>query len=119
MITNIENPEPKEVYKQYKERMEIETMFKALKNSLDADASYMQSDESFKAWMFINHISLMLYYRLYNLLTKEDLLKKYSPGDILMKLSQIYKVRIKKYWQLSEVTSKTQKLVKKLGLTIT
>lgn len=119
VITNIENSTPKEIYQMYKTRMEVETMFDALKNILDADASYMQSDESFKAWMFINHIALMLYYRLYNLLREKDLLKKHSPKDVLLSLSLIYKVRVNKTWQLSEVTSKTDKLIKKLGIAVT
>ncbi len=119
IITNIPNPSPKEIYQKYKTRMDIEGMFKALKNILDADSSYMHSDESFIAWMFINHIGLMLYYRLYNLLTKKELLNNYSPKDLLLSLSLINKVRIKKSWHLSEITSKTDKLIKKLGLTVT
>lgn len=119
VITNIEDPSPEDIYQKYKTRMEVETMFDALKNILEADSSYMQSDEAFKAWMFINHIALMLYYRLYNLLRKKDLLKSLSPKDILLALSSIYKVRIKKSWQLSEVTSKTDKMLKKLKLAVT
>ena len=45
VITNMSNPAPEEVYK----RMELETMFDELKNIIEADYSYMQSDESFKA----------------------------------------------------------------------
>jgi transposase len=118
VITNLENASPKDIYLMYKTRMEVETMFDALKNILQADASYMQSNESFKAWMFINHIALMLYYRLYNLLKEKDLLNKYSPKDILLSLSLIHKVRINRTWQLAEVTSKTEQLIKKLGITV-
>ncbi len=119
LMTNIQDPSPEDIYKKYKTRMEVETMFDALKNILEADKSYMQSDESFKAWMFINHISLMLYYRLYNILVEADLLKKHSPKDILLSLSLIYKVYISNSWQLSEITTKTNKLIKKLSMTVT
>jgi hypothetical protein len=34
-----------------------------LKNTLAQDNSFMNSDESFEAWCFINHIALTLEYR--------------------------------------------------------
>lgn len=117
MVTN--SPlQPNEVYEQYKSRMEVETMFDTFKNTLQADASYMQSKEGFEAWVFINHIALLLYYRLLAHLKKADLLKKYSPKDILIRLTRIQKIHIKNSWVTSEVNAKTLKLLKTLELTV-
>lgn len=118
MVTNT-SLQPQEVYEQYKSRMEVESMFDTFKNTLLADASYMQSKESFESWVFINHIALLLYYRLLARLKKTDLLKQYSPKDILIRLGRIQKINIKGLWVTSEVNSKTQKLLEKLELPVT
>ncbi len=118
MVTNLSDSSAQNIYEQYKTRMEVETMFDVLKNTLQSDTSYMQSNESFEAWMFINHIALLLYYRLYGRLKKANLLKSYSPKDVLLRLSRIQKIYIKNSWETSEVNSKTLKLIKKLELPI-
>ncbi len=109
---------PQEVYEQYKSRMEVESMFDTFKNTLKADASYMQSKESFEAWIFINHISLLMYYRLQALLKNKKLLSQYSPKDLLIRLTRIQKIHIKDLWVTSEINSKTLSLLKKLELTV-
>jgi transposase len=93
MVTNT-SLEPQEVYERYKSRMEVEAMFDTFKNTLVADASYMQSKESFESWVFINHIALLLYYRLLARLKTADLLKQYSPKDILIRLMRIQKINL-------------------------
>lgn len=116
MVTNLSGVSAEDIYLQYKSRMEVETMFDTLKNTLQSDSSYMHSDESFEAWMFINHIALLLYYRLYALIKEADLLKTYSPKDVLLRLCRIQKIHLKNSWVTSEINSKTQNLIKKLGL---
>ncbi len=49
----------------------------------------MQSDTPFAAWAFLNHISLMLCYRLYDQLRKSDILKNHSAKDALYYLRDI------------------------------
>ena len=46
---------PQEVYIEYKHRGEIEQFFDHYKNTIDADSSSMQREESLQGWMFINH----------------------------------------------------------------
>ena len=41
--------------------MEVETAFDAFKNTLQADRSYMQNDQSLEGWMFINYLALLAY----------------------------------------------------------
>lgn len=118
MSTNLSKASAQNIYEQYKTRMEVETMFDTLKNTLQSDTSYMHSKESFEAWMFINHIALLLYYRLYAQLKEAKLLKTYSPKDVLLRLSRIQKIHIKNSWETSEINSKTIKLVKQLGIPV-
>ena len=86
--SNLDKP-PHEIYQTYKTRGMIEESFDILKNLLDQDTSYMQSDSSFEAWTFINHLSLLLCYRLWNTLKSCDLVKSYSLSDVLHLLSLI------------------------------
>jgi len=118
IATNMEDL-PKKLYQYFKSRSQIEMMFDALKNTLHADKTYMRSEDKLEAWMFVNHLALIYYYRLYQSLLKMDLLKKYSPKDILIHLSQIRKIKINDEWVFSETTHKISHLLKKLEEHIT
>lgn len=119
MITNKLNETPNDIYVQYKHRMEIETLFDAYKNLLEADRSYMHSDHAFEAWSFINHISVMLYYKVFNLIKAKDKTNNLSPKDLLLKLSKVTKLRIKDKWLTSEINKKSYKLFTDLEISIT
>lgn len=79
----------------------------------------MQSDESFEAWVFINHIALLMYYRILNLLKKHELLNSTSPQELLLKLSRVNKIQINEKWVTAEINSKSAALFKKLNITVT
>ena len=87
-----------------------------LKNLLEQDHSYMHSDVSFVGWAFINHISLMLCYRLYDALREADVLKKYSMKDAIYYLNDIRTIRINGQWRFAEATKKARSLLKDLAL---
>ena len=110
---------PQEIYNIYKERMEIEQCFDFLKNYLEQDKSYMQNEKCLETWSFINHISLMLNYKVYNLLRRKNLLSKFSVADFVSHLKYIFKVKINDSWLLSEYTKKTSDFLKALELHIT
>jgi len=114
--TNLDK-DAKAVYETYKKRMQIEQSFDVLKTLLEQDHSYMQSDIAFAAWAFLNHISLMLCYRLYEQLQKSDILKKYSVKDVLYYLKDIRVIRIHGTWQIAEVTKKSRSLLHDLDST--
>ncbi len=118
VVTNRSYQSAEQVYQLYKSRMEIERLFGSFKNNLKADRSYMQSDESFKAWILINHIAALMYYKLLNLLKKSDLLSKYSPKDLIERLIAIKKIEINGEWYTGEINSKTEKILKALKLPI-
>lgn len=74
--------------------MEIETLFDSYKNLLEADSSYMHSDNGFEAWAFINHIATMLYYKVFTIIKSKGKLNNLSPKDLLLKLTRIFKIKI-------------------------
>lgn len=119
MITNASKKDPQAIYVDFKTRMEVETVFDAYKNLLEADRSYMQSDASINAWMFINHLSVMLYYKLLNLIKSKDMISQISPSDLLIMLQRINKVKINQEWYLGEINSKSVNVLAKLGITVT
>ena len=116
--TNLSDP-PKDVYVLYKTRGEIEQSFDFLKNLLEQDHTYLQDKYSVESWAFINHISLMLVYRIYTKLKAADLLSKYSVQDFIIHLKYIQRLKINNSWVTGEISGKTQKLLDKLDIHIT
>jgi hypothetical protein len=49
----------------------------------------MRDDYQLNGWLFVNFISMMLYYRIYNLLVSHIMLRKYSPMDVPEHLSRV------------------------------
>lgn len=111
--------DPCELYGLYKERLVIEGLFDFLKNLLGQDRCYMQSEQSLEAWAFINHVSLMLNYKVYDLLCDRKLLSKFSVADFLSYLRYIFKFKINGEWHISEITKKTKDFLQKLNIHIT
>jgi transposase len=109
---------PEDTYESYKSRNEIGVLFDAYKNMLHADKTYLQNDIAIEAWMFINLIAIQWYYITFNLLKKYKLNKIYSPADLMMKLTEIKKIKINDQWYLSETTKATNELLKKLKIPI-
>jgi transposase len=108
-----------EVFCLYKERANIEQTFDFLKNLLEQDKSYVQSQSAMEGWAFINHVSLLLCYKLYNLLREKKLLSKFSVADLITHLKYIHKIKISDAWVTSEVSKKTITLLGELGFAIT
>ena len=107
----------KQTYETYKTRNEIEVLFDAYKNILHADRTYMQNDIAIEAWMFINFIAIQWYYITFNLLKKYKLNKIYAPLDLMMRLTEIKKIKINDQWYLSEATQATIALLNNLKIT--
>jgi len=115
VITN-SNFDAKEVYEQLKGRAEIEVLFDTFKNLLHADRTYMRNDTQLQGWMLINFISLLVYYKIYRTLVSKDLLRKFSPKDVILHLSRVYKLKIADKWHLSEIPKVTRRLTEKLKI---
>jgi transposase len=115
-IDNLPDKAPKEIYQTYKSRCEIEQLFDIFKNELEADKTYMHSIESLRGWMFINHLALIAYYKIYLLLQSSSLLDKYSVNDILENLYHINMVFLGNQWKLQTISVKTEKLLRKINV---
>ena len=107
-----------EVFEKLKARVEIESLFDTFKNLLHADRSYMRDEAHLQGWMFVNFVSLLLYYEMYEILVNKDLLANYSPKDIILHLSRIYKLKIEGKWILSEIPKKSRKILEELDFTV-
>ena len=96
-----------------------EQSFDHLKNLLEQDKTYLQSPYAIETWAFLNQISLMLVYKIYNLLREHSLTKKYSVSDFLCHLKYIRSVNINNVWYTGEITKATQTLLDRLHIDIT
>lgn len=114
VLTNTREP-PQKVFAFLKARVNIELSFDAFKNVLEADRTYAQSTEQLYGWMFINYLSLLLYYELYGLLVAGELLSHVSPKDVVLYFSRVYCVSLGSEELVSEVPKRVEKLGKKLG----
>lgn len=104
-VTNLDET-AENIYQAYKCRGQIEQVFDAYKNFLDADRTYMQNDKSLFGWTFINFIAIQAYYKLYQSIKKSAKLKKYSVDDILQFGIKKKKARLREQWVNAEYTKK-------------
>ncbi|NWO20859.1 transposase [Oribacterium sp. oral taxon 102] len=112
--------EAKEIYLDYKERWDIEQCFDYLKNSVSTTASHAHTDEYFRGWAFLNHVSLLYYYGLLNALRNTKLDEKYSAEDVLKLTKNIYRVDTgdKEGIRISAIQKKTQNVLDILGVNL-
>lgn len=116
VMVNSDKMTAKEVYEFLKARTNIENVFDTFKNTLDADKTYMQNDEKLQGWMFINFIALKMYYTLYGILLKQNLLNNFSPKDLLLHFSKVHKVKIGEKYIISEIPKTTRTLMEKMKI---
>jgi hypothetical protein len=116
--TNLADFSLQKIYEYYKSRFEIEYSFDTLKNTLEFDKVYMNSDNSLESWMFINHISITVTQRIYDTLKEKEV--TLSLRSAFKKLRQIIKQRSiydKDETYVSQVIpAKTKKIAEKLGI---
>ncbi len=118
LLTNTDKS-PEKIFISYKSRYAVEQMIDVFKNTIDADRTYMQNEQSLEGWMFINYIALHWHYRIYHMLAKNELLAKYSPSDIVKILTEVRKVKVNNTWLNAESTKKTIDLIAKFEVHIT
>ena len=116
--TNIEDFSLEKIYNYYSSRAEIEYMFDTLKNTLGYDKSYMRLDETIESWSFINHISILLTQRIYDMISNKDL--KTPIHEIYRKLRQVRKITNnldkEENYKLQGIQKKARILVDKLEI---
>lgn len=105
-----------EIYQAYKQRNEVEIVFDAYKNFLQADVMYMQDRYVAEGWLMSNFIAMLAYHKLFVRMRNKKKLKKHSPKDIIELSKSIYKLKIKSRWRTSEITKKSNALFKLLEI---
>ena len=68
--------------------------------------------------MFINFIALTMHYRIYVMLKSKDMQRKYSPGDVLVHLERVNRLKIGDEWKISEIPKKSRIIIDGLDIPI-
>ena len=109
--------EAQEIYTSYKGRWEIENCFDYLKNTVRLGVCYQQTKEGMAAWAFLNHISLMLFYKLVQALAAQQMSSEFSPGDIIDIVRNVYLVKCgNDQPSVSEISQKETEILQRLGV---
>lgn len=82
----------KEIYDLYKGRQDVELAFDAMKNTLDSDKTYLQSDEAVRGYFFVTFLALRVYFKILKRLRERDLTGKISVKEVLFELSKLQKI---------------------------
>lgn len=109
LYSNI-NEKPENIYNMYKDRDNIEKSFDILKNIIDSDKSYLRDNDTLNGYMFVNFISLYIYYNILNDLKERGISNKYSVKDILLLFSKIKVFNLNNKEVFGEVPKKVEKL---------
>ena len=107
------------IYLTYKSRWEIEESFKNMKQNLELDTVNVSSSARLKGAIFLNHISLLIYYSLIKSLKNAKLYGRISPNEVISLLKHINLVIMNDDQSyISETTKKEKELILALGLNI-
>jgi len=89
-----------------------------LKNLLEADKLYTRTDEKLFGYIFLNFISLYVYYKALNKIAEARLQKRFSVNDILLQLSKVKIYLCEDTEILSEIPAKVRDISEKLNLNL-
>ena len=81
-----------EIYDLYKGRHDVELAFDAMKNYLDADKTYMQSDDAVRGYFFVTFLALRVYFGVLTRLRQADKTSKISVHEVFYELSKVERV---------------------------
>jgi len=107
-----------EVYLMFKQKENIEYSFNILKNLLEADKLYTRTDEKLFGYIFLNFISLYVYYKALNKIAEARLQKRFSLNDILLQLSKVKIYLCEDTEILSEIPAKVREISEKLNINL-
>lgn len=114
--TNRKELNSRQIYAIYKQRQAIEQFFKTYDNTLGYDSSYMRNDYSLEAWLFINHICMMMGMNAIEEISNIGEDKNISLDDLIITLRKIKATKIRDKWYLSRFTNHVKTLCEKLNI---
>lgn len=116
--TSLMEGSAQDLYSTYKIREEVEQLFDTYKSEEDFGTTGMHSSETQEACLFVNHLSVMMAYRVYNVLRKNKALKKYAA--VKTPETYLWDVRVTNVgdgWQLEPIPKSSRCAMEALGLT--
>ena len=116
--TNLLDSTPERIYRAYKTREEIEQLFDMYKSEEQFATTGMHSAQTQEACLFFNHLSLMIAYRVYERLKKNNKLKEYAIQKTLEHL--LKDIRATRFgsdkWQLEPVPKVARLALEAIGV---
>lgn len=116
--TNRKDLNSEQVYQIFKQRQAIEQYFKTYGDTIEFEGSYMRSNYSEEAWLFLNHLSSMICIDAIEEIAAAGKSKDISYKDLVQSLVKIKACRIDDRWQMVPVKLKVQSLCSKLHIDI-
>lgn len=107
-----------QVYSIYKQRQAIEQAFKTNDSTMDQDVSYMRNNYSEEAWLFLNHLGLMMSISTIEEIAAIGKSKDISYKDLVQTLRKIKINRINGNWYVVPVKAAVKKLCKNMGIDV-
>lgn len=115
--TSLMDGDARTVYSTYKIREEVEQLFDTYKSEEDFGTTGMHSSETQEACLFLNHLSVMMAYRVYSALRKNDALRKYAA--VKTPETYLWDVRVTNVgdgWQLEPIPKASRGAIEAFGL---
>ncbi len=81
-----------EMYDLYKGREDVELAFDALKNTIDADRTYLQSPEGVRGFFLVSFLAMRVYFKILKRLRERKLTNKISVEEVLFELSKVERI---------------------------
>ncbi len=114
----METDEAETVYRTYKLREEIEQLFDTYKAEEDFNTTGMHNDQTLEASLFVNHLALLIAYRVYERLRDNGRLREYAAVKMLDNYLRDVRVsNVGDGWRLEPIPKTARKAIEALGLT--
>lgn len=75
--------DPKEAYRMYKSRCEVENFFDSAKNVLSMDKMHMHDDAHIMGFLFVTFVAALIRFGISSRIDEADLASSYTPEDVL------------------------------------
>lgn len=107
-----------QVYRIYKQRQAIEQFFKTFDCTLEYNASYMRSNYAMEAWLFMNHLSMMMGVEVMDSIANLGKTADISLDDFIQGMRKIKAIKVDGKWYPAKVTKKVSTMNAQLGIAL-
>ncbi|NBK24941.1 MAG: hypothetical protein EOM68_23310 [Spirochaetia bacterium] len=114
--TNQLDLKSEQLYCIYKQRQAIEQFFKTFDCTLEFNASYMRSNYSMEAWLFLNHLSMTMGTEAMDSIANLGMTQDISLDDFIQGMRKIKATKVDGKWYPAQVTKKVSAMCKQLEI---